>query len=183
MNLYVMRHGHTNYNELRLCNDDPNMDVHLTDMGKQQAQSTAEQLREVSLGRIIISPLPRTRQTAEIINQFHHVPIEVHPGIADIRTGFDSKPVDEYFAAIAHDPLNMRVNGGESLLDYKQRVLDFIHWLHQQPSENTLVVAHEDTLRVFIAYFERNVPDEALRDLHIDNCEYRFYKLASSIKD
>jgi probable phosphoglycerate mutase len=175
MNLYVMRHGHTNYNALGLCNDDPEADAHLSDIGIQQAQSVAEKLRDAAIDRIIVSPLPRTRQTAEIINQYHDAPIEVHPAIADIRSGFDGKSVSSYFAAIAHDPLNARVNGGESLLDHKQRVLTFIGWLQGQPQQNILVVAHEETLRVFIAKFEGNVPDENLRDINIANCEYRCY--------
>jgi probable phosphoglycerate mutase len=68
------------------------------------------------------------------------------------------------------------VNGGESLLDHKQRVLGFIRWLERQPQDNILVVAHEETMRVFVAYFEGNVPDERLRDLNIGNCEYRCYR-------
>jgi len=177
MKLYVMRHGHTNYNNLGLCNDDPNADVYLDDIGKQQALAAAEQLRNVTLDRIIVSPLPRTRQTAEFVNQYHNAPIEVHPDIVDIRSGFEGKAVGEYFAAIAHDPLNARVNGGESLLDHKRRVLGFLHWLQHQQQENVLVVAHEETMRVFVAYFEGDVPDERLRDLTIGNCEYRRYKL------
>jgi probable phosphoglycerate mutase len=177
MKLYVMRHGRTNYNDLGLCNDDPNADVYLSAIGKQQAQLAAEQLRDVRLDRIIVSPLPRTRQTAEIVNQYHDAPIEVHPDITDIRSGFDGKTVDAYFAAIAHDPLNAQVNGGESLLDHKQRVLGFIDWLQQQPQDTILVVAHEETLRVFVAYFEGNVADEQLRDINICNCEYRCYVL------
>jgi probable phosphoglycerate mutase len=176
MKLYVMRHGRTNYNELGLCNDEPNVDVYLNDIGKQQAQAAAEQLRDVTLDRIIVSPLPRTRQTAEFVNQYHDAPIEIHSDIADIRSGCEGKDVGEYFSAIAHDPLNARVNGGESLLDHKQRVLRFVQWLKNQQQENILVVAHEETLRVFIAYFEGNVPDERLRDLDIGNCEYRCYR-------
>jgi probable phosphoglycerate mutase len=181
MNLYVMRHGHTNYNDLGLCNDDPRADVRLDDRGKQQARAAAERLRDVALDRIIVSPLPRTRETAEIVNQYHGAPIEVHPDIADIRSGFDGKPVQAYFAAIAHDPLNARVNGGESLLDHKQRVLGFIDWLQRQPQENILVVAHEETLRVFVAVFEGGVPDERLRELEIANCESRCYRLGEAV--
>ena len=177
MNLYVMRHGRTNYNDLGLCNDNPNADVHLDAIGKQQARAAAEQLRDIVLDRIIVSPLPRTRQTAEIINRYHHAPIEVHPDIADIRSGFDGQAVEAYFAAIAQDPLNARVNGGESLLDHKQRVLGFIDWLRCQPQDTILVVAHEETLRVFVAYFGGNVADERLRDISIGNCEYRCYQL------
>jgi alpha-ribazole phosphatase len=180
MNLYVMRHGRTNYNELGLCNDDPEIDVHLNDIGKRQAQAAAELLRDVKLDRIMVSPLPRTRQTAEIVNQYHDVPILVDPDISDIRTGFDGEAVEAYFTAIAHDPLHARINGGESLLDHKQRVLRFIRRLHYPLHTNTLVVAHEETMRVFISYFGENVPDERLRDLHIDNCEYRCYRLVAN---
>ena len=175
-----MRHGRTNYNVLGLCSDDPDVDVYLDDTGRQQAQAAAEQLRDVGFDRIIVSPLPRTHQTAKIVNQYHQAPIEIHPDIADIRTGFDGKSIGEYFAAIAHDPVHARVNGGESQLDHKQRVLGFIHWLHQQQQENILVVAHEETLRVFVAYFEGNIPDQGLRDINIGNCEIRRYELAAS---
>lgn len=183
MNLYVMRHGRTNYNDLGLCNDDPSVDVHLTKIGRQQAQAAADQLRDVTLDRIIVSPLQRTHQTAEIVNQYHHVPIEVHPDIADIRSGFDGKPVNAYFAAIAHDPLDARVNGGESLMDHKRRVLGFIEWLQRQQQETVLVVAHEETMRVFAAFFEGDIPDERMRELSFANCEYRRYRSGGRLKD
>jgi len=179
MEIYFLRHGRTNYNDLLLCNDDPQQPVNLTQQGMEQAESAAQLLRHISFDRIITSPLPRTRQTAEIINHFHSVTIETHPDLADIRSGFDGKPVADYFAAIAEDPLHKRVNGGESLLDHKQRVLRFIDWLKTQNDKTLLVVAHEETLRVFTAYFEGNIADHQLRDIHIGNCEFRNYVLAS----
>ncbi|MCE7913472.1 MAG: histidine phosphatase family protein [Nitrosomonas sp. PRO4] len=175
MNIYAMRHGRTNYNDLGLCNDDASQHVYLTELGIAQAQSAALELRDVKFQRVIVSPLPRTRQTAEIVNRYHGVPIEVHEDIADLRSGFEGKPVAEYFAAISHDPLKARVNGGESLLDYKQRILRFIDWLKLQQQETVLIVAHEDTMRVFVAYFQGGVEDSQLRDLHFGNCEYRRY--------
>jgi alpha-ribazole phosphatase len=177
MQAYFIRHGKTNFNELGLCNDDPSRDVCLTEEGIQQAEAAAERLRDVTFDRIIVSPLPRTRQTADIINRHHNVSIEIHPDIIDIRSGFDDKPVEDYFAAINHDPLNARINGGESLLDHKKRVLGFIDWLQHQNDEALLVVAHEETLRVFIAYFEGNIRDENLRQIHIGNCEFVHYTL------
>lgn len=173
-----MRHGRTNYNDLDLCNDDPTADVHLNEMGKKQAETAVEKLRDLKLDRIIFSPLPRTRQTAEIINRYHQLEIETHPAISDIRSGFDGRAVDEYFAAIAYDPLNARVNSGESLLDHKKRVLSFINWLKQQPQGNILVVAHEETLRVFKSCFDGDVENEHLRDIHIGNCDYTRYTLS-----
>ncbi|SFM18729.1 histidine phosphatase family protein [Nitrosomonas communis] len=177
MNIYFMRHGRTNYNDLGLCNDDPSRDVHLTVIGMAQARSAALALRDVAFERIIVSPLPRTYQTAKIISCYHSVPIEVHPDLADIRSGFDSMPVSDYFAAISHDPLRMRVNGGESLLDHKQRVLRFIDWLKEQKDKILLVIAHEETMRVFVAYFEGGIEDDQLRDIHVGNCVYKHYAM------
>jgi len=177
MEIYFMRHGRTNYNDLSLCNDDPQHPVNLTQKGMEQAESAARLLRHVPFDRMITSPLPRTQQTAEIINHYHSVSIETHPDLADIRSGFDGKPVADYFAAIADDPLYKRVNGGESLFDHKQRVLRFIDWLKIQNDKTLLVVAHEETLRVFIAYFEGNIADHQLRNIHIGNCEFRRYTL------
>jgi alpha-ribazole phosphatase len=170
MKLYCLRHGETWYNRLELCNDDPGRDVRLTPEGIRQAEAAAERLKTVSFERIITSELPRTRQTADIINRHHHAPVESHPAINDIRSGFESRPVAEYFAATGHDRLHVRVNGGESLLDYKRRVSGFIDWLAVQPEETLLVVAHEETLRVFTVCF-RALPDAALLELHYGNCE------------
>jgi broad specificity phosphatase PhoE len=170
MKLYCMRHGETNFNRLGLCNADPAAHVHLTATGMRQAEAAAEQLREAPLARLITSELPRTRETAEIVNRYHNLPIQVHPALNDIRTGFEGRPVSEYFAATGPDRLHRRVNGGESLLDYRRRVAGFIDWFIGQPPQNTLVVAHEETLRVLRVCF-CDLPDAALLEQTFGNCE------------
>ena len=170
MPLWFMRHGETNFNRLGLCNDNPQRDVHLTDTGVRQAEQAAEQLRHKPLRRILVSELPRTRQTAEIINRYHRVPIETHPALNDIQSGFDGRPVAEYFAAIGHDPLHARVHGGESLMDHKQRINDFLHDLQSQQEDAVLIVAHEETLRAIYIWFQ-GLPDSALADQHFNNAE------------
>ncbi|MBI1422556.1 MAG: hypothetical protein GC149_03745 [Gammaproteobacteria bacterium] len=170
MQILFMRHGQTNYNLLGLCNDDPADDVHLTAVGIAQAEAAAEQLRTVPLDMIVTSQLPRTRHTGEIINRYHALPLQTHPALNDIRSGFNGRPVTDYFAATAADPLNIAVNGGESLLMHKQRVLPYLDWLRQQPCQCVLSIAHEETLRVFYAWFHK-ITDAQLRDLHFANCE------------
>ena len=169
LKLYYMRHGQTTYNVMGLCNDDPADPADLTPLGEQQAQRAADQLKDVSLDRIFVSELPRTQQTAAIVNRDRHLPVEVRAELNDIRSGFNNRPVAEYFAATAHDELHARVNGGESLLDHKARVSEFIDWLASQDDAAVLVIAHEETLRVFEAYFTK-LPDDELRSLHFVNC-------------
>lgn len=176
MHVYFMRHGETNYNRLGLCNDDPARDVHLTETGIQQAEQVARQLRYDRIELIVTSELSRTLQTAEIINRFHDAPIIQHTAINDIRSGFDGQPVQDYFAATDADPLHSSVNGGESLLQHKARVLGYLDWLKQQSQQLILTVAHEETLRVFYAFFN-HTPDTQLRSLQFGNCDVLKYRL------
>jgi len=171
-----MRHGHSEYNVLGLCNDDPARNVRLTDLGRSQAEWAAEALQALPLERIFCSELPRTRETAEIVNRRHGVPIEVHPGINDIRSGCDGRPVAEYFRAIAADRLHTRVGEGETLLEHKARILGFIDWLRSRPYGTPLVVAHEETLRVFAAHV-LGLEDAQMIDLEFANCEVFDFEL------
>lgn len=175
-----MRHGQTNYNVAQLCNDDPAREVTLTAAGQQQAQDAAEQLRDTAIDRIFVSQLPRTRQTAEIVNRHHGVAIVSDAALNDIRSGFDGQPVARYQQAIAHDPLHASANGGESLLEHRQRVAGFIEWLRSQDDQSVLVVAHEETLRAFAACL-RQLPDQALVDLAFANCEIVGFDLPARV--
>ncbi|UCE88176.1 MAG: histidine phosphatase family protein [Pseudomonadota bacterium] len=170
MKLLCMRHGQTNYNIAALCNDDPAREVALTATGRQQAEEAAQRLRDTDIERIFVSELPRTRQTAEIVNRHHGVAIVTHSALNDIRSGFDGQPVAMYQQAIAHDPLHASANDGESLLEHGQRVVGFIEWLRTQPDRTVLVVAHEETMRAFAVYL-RELPAQALVELAFANCE------------
>lgn len=176
MQVYFMRHGQTNYNLQSLCNDDPKQDVHLTHLGIEQAEIVANKLKDKNIKRIIVSELPRTRQTAEIINQYHNASIEQRAEINDIRSGFDSRRVIDYQQAIAHDPLHTKINNGESLLEHRERVLKFLDWLRLQPEDSILVVAHEETMRVFYGYFHKLIMEDIIK-LSFDNCSYLEFNL------
>ena len=176
MKIYALRHGHTNYNELGLCNGDPSVDVHLTTRGIRQAEAAAEEMRELPLQRVFVSELPRTRQTADRINRYHKVPDETRTELNDILSGCEGRPVASYQRAIAADPLRHRVEGGESLLDYKQRVVPFVNWLKGMPYETVAVVVHEETMRVLYGYFN-HLNDKELPKLAFGNCELVVFEL------
>ena len=152
MRIIGLRHGQSQYNLLELCNDDDARRVALTETGIAQARAAIEPLRGEPIDRVFVSPLTRARQTANVIVTALGLPVEADERLADIRSGFDGRPVADYLAAIAADPIDTRVPGGESLRDYQQRVDGFLRWLEGQPFGCTLLVAHEETLRVIEAY-------------------------------
>lgn len=178
LKIYLLRHGQTNYNLLGLCNDRPTPEVRLTPLGREQAAAAAARLRRVRLDRILTSELPRTGETAEIVNRDRGAPIEAYPDLDDWRTGLDGRPVAELYAAIASDPLHTRVNGGETLAEHRGRVFRFFDWLGTQRDESVLVVAHEETLRAAAAYFRR-LSDEAMLALRFGNGELLEFELPS----
>lgn len=170
MKVYLLRHGQTNYNVLGLCNDSPTPQVRLTPLGREQAAAAAARLRGVHLDRIITSELPRTRETADIVNREHGVPGAAHAGLNDWRTGLDGRPVAALYAAIVRDPLHTRLPGGETLAEHRARVYRFFDELRAQTDRAVLVVAHEETLRAAAAYF-RKLSDEAMLALRFQNGE------------
>lgn len=173
MKVYFARHGRTNYNELGLCNADPDVDVHLTEQGISQAHTLAAQLKLEPIDRIFISELPRTRQTADIVNQFHHVPVEADALLNDQRSGYEGKPAQHYFDALdaAPDRWNARFNDGESIEEMKQRVALFIGKLKIASCESPLVVTSQWIIHAAVSLVE-DLPNQEAWALEVQpgNC-------------
>lgn len=178
MKLYVTRHGRTNYNDARLCNDDASVDVHITDEGTAQAKQVAKKLKDMYFDRIIVSTLPRTHQTADIINSYHQVPVEVDGRISDNRTGFEGKPVDEYFAArdAADDSWAYKAAGAESLYDVQTRVEEFLEDLKAKPYNSVLVVTHQCVIRQIVGIL-RGLSREATDAIDVLQGDYVDFEL------
>ena len=181
MNIHVIRHGQTNYNVLGLCNDNPARGVYLTRQGIAQAEQVAKNLRDTPIDLIFVSQLPRTRQTARILNAYHGVRIIECEELNDIRTGYDGKPVDDYLTAVGHDRFNIVPKGGESLGQFKHRVNAFIDILLMEEYGNILIVAHEETMRVFAARFN-NLFDQEMELLSFANCELLSFRIDARLR-
>lgn len=176
MEVLALRHGQSEYNLLGLCNDDPTQPVGLTGLGREQARRAGSALSAWSVDRIYSSRLPRAVQTAQLINASLQVPLIETAELDDIRSGFDGRPVSEYLAAIADDPIRASVNGGESLLAFKDRIEGFLHRLARQPFQCVVLVAHEETLRVFKAWTQ-GWSAEKMFGLPFGNCEIYPFEL------
>lgn len=163
MKLYLVRHGRTNYNDLRLCNADPTVDVHLTSVGIEQAEVLADKLKQVHFDHIFTSELKRTQQTAAIINRFHALEIEVDTRLGDHRSGFEGKHFEELAKALdaARDRWTARFNGGESIEDIKVRVASFIDDLRVKGYDTVLIVTSQWVIRAVISVVDGISTEEA----------------------
>lgn len=173
MKVYVTRHGNTNYNQLRLCNADPSVVVHLTDLGKQQLEQVATGLRSKKLQTIFISPLSRTKESADIVNKYHDVSYIVDDRITDNNTGFEGKTVDEYHAAFSQvqDTWAFKPEGAESLYDVRDRVTAFLRDLVSQDFDTVLIVTHQSIIRQIFGVFG-NLNREEINKVELPQGKY-----------
>ena len=73
MKIFITRHGQTEWNALGKLQG--RKDIKLNEIGREQAVTTSEKIKNEKIDIIITSPLKRARETAEIINKQFNVEI------------------------------------------------------------------------------------------------------------
>ena len=178
MKLYIARHGQSTYNALELCNDDPKVEVGLTELGLKQAEDLALKLKDVDFELITASEMERAHRTAEIVNRYHGVEIAIDARLNDIRTGFDGRSVAEYWAAreAAADPYDDRFNGGESLRDVAARTGQVLDDLKRRNLGCVLVITSMSVVQAFRGIIE-GLDDDQTWGFPVDNADFLVYDL------
>src|ERR671934_2643651 len=98
--LYVIaRHGESTLNYEERINGDPNVPVHLTEKGRDEARLLGQQIAHVPLELCVHTPFLRTRETAEIALAGRDVPFEEQPELGDIDIGeLEGQTLSDYRA-------------------------------------------------------------------------------------
>ena len=171
MKVYFVRHGESNYNTINMCGGLPGEYVHLTKKGKEQAKKAAEKLKDKKIDLIITSEMHRTKQTANIINEYHNSNVETSSKINERKFGiYEKAPISEFRNFTKKDKLRAKPKNGESFLELKERVLDFLNDLKKRKLETVLVVAHDQVLRIVYGYFN-DLTDEETYKVKVKNCQ------------
>jgi broad specificity phosphatase PhoE len=135
-------------------------DIPLDDRGLREAALTAERLKSVDISAVYSSDLSRARETARIIACPHDLRVEIEPDLKEINYGqweglgaaeIKSKFGEAVFKSWSDDPENVRIPGGETFGELRDRTapaVDRIVAIHS--SKTVAVVAHKSTNRVLI---------------------------------
>ena len=143
MNLYVMRHGTTVWNEKGITQGRTNN--RLSKQGIFLTQNVAKQLKDIDFDVIISSPLMRAIQTANIINQYHKVKIfkdinliEINQGIFTGKSKYSLTDEEKVMKAARSKDAGM-----ESYQSCFDRIKNFLDKLKKNDKfENVLVITH-----------------------------------------
>ncbi len=159
MKIYFVRHGQSKANELDLFLGQGDLD--LTEKGVTQAKLTAKFLCTLPIDVIYSSDLSRAYNTALETSKLLNLPVIKDKGLREIDCGeWDLKPfsfIKEHFKQGYNtwlvDVANARCDGGESVEQMQNRIVEAVDKIVQQnPNKTVLIFSHATAIRCFAGY-------------------------------
>lgn len=173
LRLLLVRHGQTDANRNHFLQGQSDGVLNAT--GIQQAEALGRHLRDVSIDRVISSPLRRAQATAAAVARYHDLEVQTSPLIQEWNCGSLDGITAELFRKKlqAFDgPLSaFRPEGGETLMEVRQRAEEFLNDLMAYQGETVLVCSHGDFLRALLSVLQR-VELEQTSGIFFENASY-----------
>jgi broad specificity phosphatase PhoE len=181
MQLILIRHGETLWNKEGRVQG--TSDVELSAAGKKQAELLALSLKDHPIESIHASPLKRAHQTAEIINTFHHLDIQLHWDLMEMDQGdfegFSFKELmankKEFLQKWITDPVSVKMPNGESLSELQKRAWRAMEEIIGK-SQNALIVSHNFTIAAILCRL-RNISLSEFRSTCVDTASKTIVRL------
>lgn len=168
MELYFVRHG----------NADSEGDGALTDLGVEQADNLAKRLKAIQFDAIITSPLKRAHQTAEIVNKFHNLTLQVDSRLREREREADTYVDFETWKNMFDFEKDASMVGGERLTSFLDRVHLAVEDMMQQYSgKRVLVVSHGGIHHAIYAYANKLPQTGSIIKEPMESCELRIFDL------
>lgn len=157
MDLYIIRHGETDYNVQGIVQGS-GVDTDLNDTGRAQAQLFYTQYSTIPFEIAIVSQLKRTWQTVQPFTE-KGVPMLIDKRINEINWGTHEGKKSTPESRIDYRRASMawksgdytdRTEQGESAAELANRLNSFIQDLTKRSETNILIATHGRTLRCLI---------------------------------
>ena len=136
--------------------------VALNELGRVQAKAAGDLLKGARFDKVVVSGLPRTIETAELVLQHNHhaaPPYETWPELREIRgermQDLRDEDIETGFLDVFAKPSNFaaRFLGGETLREFTDRIFPAFARLLADPGwQEALLVLHGGTNRAILSY-------------------------------
>lgn len=177
MKLYVVRHGETMMNVLKLVNG--HNEIGLNIKGKMQASRAAQAMEKEHVDLVFCSPLKRTKQTCNIINS-KNIDVIYEPRLKERNarskqfTSENNIVMSEWYD-INKDVLYKDTEGFKSVCS---RISEFLKELENKyPDKSILLVTHGDVCKAIYTYYFKLKDAIEISEFNQANCEIKKYTL------
>jgi len=167
MEIYLMRHGLTESNKKKIYAGRSNEG--LIGLGIEGIRNIGKKMRGLGIEKIYSSPIRRAVQTAEIIDSFLDVGVEVEENLEEMRLGpwegLSEEEVAERFPeqwkVWNTEPSKLKVDGRETLKEVQVRALEAVRRIYGcSDCSKVLAVTHVALIRLLMIYYnEMNMDD------------------------
>jgi probable phosphoglycerate mutase len=144
--MILMRHGQADNNVNRILVG-RHIESHLTEYGKHQVLDTAKYLGEISIDKVLVSPVVRTIETAEIVCEYLGLDYQIDERLYEIELG---RLV--FLEFYTENEAALTPYGVESFASIKQRIKNILDEMAETYSDrNVLMISHLDPIKAAIA--------------------------------
>lgn len=173
--ILLVRHCEAEGNHKRVFQG--HTDAAVSENGRRQLELLALRCRNMDIGAMYSSPLRRAYETAQAINEYHHLPIRTDAGLIEIDGGvWEGKPWEKLPELYPDDakawnarPWDFAPEGGEPMRHVYARIWDAVTGIvKQNPGKTVCVTSHGCAIRNFLCR-AMGKPIEELND--VDWCD------------
>ena len=163
----VMRHAEAKQNLTHIVSLEATAQDGLTEAGKIQAQTAAEQLKSTGVDIIVCSPFVRAQETALILQKYLGGELIIEEGLGEMMIpSYSGKTWDDYHKDYPKIVENFTAAhaGDESYLDVKKRVMEVLKKYEATYKDKTILfVTHGGPGWLLLAGAQGISTEEALR--------------------
>lgn len=181
MNIYVIRHGQTDYNLKNLYQGQT--DIPLNSKGIQQAKETSQKFKElkINVDVILASPLSRAQETAKYVSEAVGVSLITEKGLIERSFGdMEGHPNREdcNITMLLDYDKNYNICNVEPIQDLFKRVYSCMERIIEKyKNKDVVLVTHAGVAQAIECCFNGLPKDKDLESVALKNGEIRKYSV------
>ncbi len=184
MQLHLIRHGQTNWNEERRVQGQSESE--LTELGIRQARELGERIADLNFDQVFCSSSLRTRQTAEHVFASRDLEIEYLDSLREIYLGPWEGTLYEDIAGREPDshrhfweqPHLFNVEGAETFFDLQRRAVDTVARIATDfKHKKVALVSHGALIKSYLTHVENRPMEELWAPPLMHNCAHSIVEL------
>lgn len=179
MEIYVLRHGQTDYNVRNVYQGQ--IDVPLNNVGIEQAKEIAKKFTDIKVDAILVSPLTRAKQTAQYVSEVTKTPMTIEKGLIERSFGEmegHHNREDCNIQMLSDYDKNYDIFNVEPIQNLFKRVYSFMDSIVERfKGKDIVLVTHACVAEAIECYCKGMPEDKDILSLVLKNGEVRRYTL------